>query len=161
MGPRDVGRILQAHYKHCLRSAAVRKAPSKNATLKNRHAGETCYVLATGPSIKNFDLKRLKGQYCIALSNFIVHPDFELLNPEYYCIAPFHDPITEEAWRNWMTSLDQKTGKGTKFFFGASDLERNTGEQLFADKENYFIEFRGSPPQIIDVDLTKKLPGPQ
>ena len=44
----------------------------KNRALNNRHVGERCFILATGPSIKKQDLKLLRGETCIALSNFFV-----------------------------------------------------------------------------------------
>lgn len=134
----------------------------KNAVLSNRHQGERCFILATGPSIKKQDLTLLRDETCIAVSNFFVHPDYATIKPRYHCIAPYHPPITEEAWQIWMAELSAGVGDAT-MFFGLSDLERNTHNGLFVDKDAHFLDFRGTweSTRAKGVDLTRRIPGPQ
>lgn len=35
---------------------------------KNKHEGERCFILATGPSLSNVDLTRLKGEICFGVN---------------------------------------------------------------------------------------------
>src|SRR6185437_6208885 len=55
-----------------------------NQSIYNRHAGQRCFILATGPSIKTQPLHLLAGETCISVSNFFVHPDYGLIRPRYH-----------------------------------------------------------------------------
>jgi len=129
----------------------------RNRVLHNRHAGERCFILATGPSIKKQNLKLLQGENCIAVSNFFIHPDFALLKPRYYCIAPYHHPITEKAWHAWMKELDNKTGKSV-MFFALRDRKRTGGHGFFVDRQvHYFHAAEANDDKTIathGIDLT-------
>jgi len=133
---------------------------NQNIKLKDIHHNERCFILATGPSIKNQDLKLLNGENCIAVSNFFVHPDYSIIKPKYYCVAPFHAPITEEAWQKWMSGLENGTGN-SMMFFSLSDQVRN--QKYFVNREVNFLNFGGSMDSIIHrgIDISRKIPGPQ
>src|SRR5262245_9249216 len=75
---------------------------AKNAALRNQHQGERVFLLATGPSIKKQTLRPLQHENCIALSNFYVHPDFQLIKPRFYVLPLYHEPIRPAAWEAWM-----------------------------------------------------------
>jgi hypothetical protein len=57
------------------------------AHFRDRHKGETCYVLGDGPSIKRFDLGRLSGHpaFCCGLLPF--HRDFEKLDVRWISLV--------------------------------------------------------------------------
>lgn len=143
-------------------SSEERTVLERNRDLHNRHLGERCFILATGHSLKRQDLKLLQGEICIAVSNFFVHPDFAVINPRYYCVAPHHAPITEEAWQCWMEEMDKGT-KDTVMFFGLADKERNSGGGLFAGRQVYYLKFRGVWDTIAarGLDLSCSIPAPQ
>jgi hypothetical protein len=138
---------------------------AKNKIFHRRHQGERCFILGTGPSINNQDLKVLQGEHCIAVSNFFVHPDYRIIKPYYYCIAPHHPPISEKAWQAWMTDLAAKTGDET-FFFSLGDQWRVEANDNFASKnKNYlhFCEFDDVANSIMTmgIDLSSSLFSPQ
>jgi hypothetical protein len=135
---------------------------SQNDELKNKHAGQRCFILATGPSIKNQDLKPLKDELCISVSNFFMHPDYDLIRPRYHCIAPFHPPITEPAWNAWMRDVEARTAQAI-LFFALSDKARNSQLGMFAEREKHYLDFRGSweDLQRNGVDLTMPTPAAQ
>lgn len=133
-----------------------------NRQLKDRHAGQRCFVLATGPSIKRQPLHRLAGQTCISVANFFVHPDAPAIRPAYHAIAPFHPPITEAGWQAWMAEVAAGTGDAT-LLFGLTDLERNAAGGHFAGREQYHLGF-GTPIDLLTAhgaDLTRPMPSPQ
>ena len=133
-----------------------------NRQLKDRHAGQRCFILATGPSIKQQPLHRLAGETCISVANFFVHPDAARIRPAYHVIAPFHQPITEEAWQAWMGEVATGTGEAS-LIFGLTDLERNGRNGQFAGREQYHLGF-GTPIELLTAhgaDLTRPLPTPQ
>ncbi|NEQ78812.1 MAG: hypothetical protein F6K26_00490 [Moorea sp. SIO2I5] len=130
----------------------------KNQVLHNRHAGERCFILATGPSIKSQNLKLLQGENCIAVSNFFLHPDYSLIRPRYYCIAPYHLPLTEESWSGWMKELDHGTGDST-FFFSLRDQKRVEVTGHFANRQLHYLWFGASSEMILNsgIDLTRPI----
>ena len=76
---------------------------AENSILKNRSINiGRCFILATGPSINDIDLSILKGEFCISVSNFFVHPLFNEIKPEYHIFAESHHPITEEQYVSWL-----------------------------------------------------------
>jgi N-acetylneuraminate synthase len=135
---------------------------AENQKLHNRHAGEKCFILATGPSIKAQPLRQLAGQTCISVSNFFVHPDCAAIRPRYHCVAPYHKPITEEAWQTWLAEMAAKTGSA-ELFFGLQDIDRNAAGGTFSDRKIHHLNLGGPISQLEaqGVDLTRALPSPQ
>jgi CMP-N-acetylneuraminic acid synthetase len=102
----SLARSTSAHLRFAMRtSAAERRRLAANAALKDRHRGERCFIVATGPSIKTQDLRSLRGETVIAVSNFFVHAEFRAIAPRYYCIPPWHVEVTEPAWAAWLGEL--------------------------------------------------------
>jgi len=134
----------------------------KNRELAKHHAGERCFILGCGPSIKQQNLKLLKNETCIAVSNFFVHPDYATIEPQYYCIAPYHAPITEAAWQKWMKELNEATGD-VKMFFSLTDRHRKPRNGFFAGKQIYYLKFGASWDELAarGVDITHPVPAPQ
>ncbi|HEY8746507.1 MAG TPA: N-acetylneuraminate synthase family protein [Tepidisphaeraceae bacterium] len=133
-----------------------------NQDIYDRHAGQRCFILATGPSIKTQPLHLLAGETCISVSNFFVHPDYNLIRPKYHCVAPFHSPITEDAWQGWLGEMSSRTGDA-ELFFGLQDLERNAGKGWFEGRTVRHLQFGGALSQLEaqGVDLTRAMPAPQ
>jgi 8-oxo-dGTP pyrophosphatase MutT (NUDIX family) len=134
----------------------------RNLELLNKHQGNRCFVIGTGPSIGKQDLCGLRNEICIAVSNFFVHPLFDKIKPKYYCIAPYHAPITEDAWQAWMDELNAHIGN-SNLFCGANDIERNMAKGRLKNNCPYFIDFNGNYQDIISngIDLTRPVPGVQ
>jgi N-acetylneuraminate synthase len=135
---------------------------AENQKLRNRHAGERCFILATGPSVRGQSLHQLAGETCISVSNFFVHPDYARILPRYHCVAPFHKPITEDGWQEWLAEMAGKTG-GAELFFGLQDLERNGQGGLFNVRQVHHMHLGGSLGQLEahGIDLTRALAAPQ
>lgn len=137
---------------------------SRNAELKNKHAGARCFILATGPSIKQQDLKPLKNEICISVSNFFVHLDYATIKPKYHCVAPYHQPITEAAWQDWLRNIAAGTGDAT-MCFGMSDKDRNSCNGIFCQRQVHYLKFATSMEMLFDkgngVDLTVPAVPPQ
>jgi N-acetylneuraminate synthase len=133
-----------------------------NQGIYNRHAGQRCFILATGPSINSQPLHLLAGETCISVSNFFVHPDYAVIRPRYHCVAPHHAPITEDAWQTWLSDMAMRT-LDAEMFFMLPDLERNSRNGYFNDRAVRHIQ-PGAPLTQLEsqgVDLTRALPSPQ
>ena len=131
----------------------------KNRIFQNRHSGERCFILATGPSIDKQNLRLLKGETCLAVSSFYLHPDFEIICPRYYCYAPFHYPGEEKSWHLEMQKLEKVT-ENTVIFFALSDMERNQRNGLFSGRQIHFLDFSGSweDASAQGIDLAQPVP---
>lgn len=137
---------------------------SKNYLLMNKHIGKRCFILATGPSLTKIDIRLLKDEYCIGVSNFYLHPQYAIIKPKYYCIAPFHFPLTENFWFEWMKEIDKRTDDMTNYFFSVNDFFRCTQKNLFVNRELFFLDFSGSSINNSNkkiIDLQKPLLSPQ
>lgn len=95
----------------------------KLKAFKGIHKGERCFILASGPSINKQDLKPLKDEYCIAVSQFFLHPDIEIIKPEYHCFAPQHEPFDDDTNKIIFDNYTKHYTFPIKAFIGTSDYE--------------------------------------
>ncbi len=119
-----------------------------------------CFILATGPSIRTQDLRVLKGETCIAVSNFCVHPQYDLIRPEYYCIPKLSfPPTTVESAVQWFTDITAKMGEA-KMFLAIGDRELVRANGLFPGKAVHYLGFGKSWDRVgvQGIDLTRPLP---
>jgi len=128
----------------------------KNKQLKNA-AGNTgrCFILATGPSIKEQDLSGLENEFCISVSNFFVHPLFKKINPRYHIFAGSHPPITPKQMADWWRDAeDHFRGSSTNVFIHAANKNIQEKFGLFKDRKLYYYLDGGKYP----VDFSRAIP---
>ena len=115
-----------------------------NVELKDKHKGGRCFMLGSGPSIKDENLKPLKNEIVFALNNFYVHDDFsEIMRGEvekYYMTAPIHPPQTETEWKDWFSDMEQHMPKNVNLIFGISNQNNNIKSIL--SHHNLFVNFK-------------------
>ena len=166
--PLGIQNIIKAGKRELLKSKNISKKEieekrilQQNKSLKNIHKGERCFILATGPSIKSIDLKQLKHEYCIAVSHFYLHPDFHVVNPQYYCIAPWHPSHPEEAYNHLLSEIGS-VAKKANFFIGISEYDRVPKNQISLGERVNFLGFGASSPDLITqgLDLCKPILSP-
>ncbi len=137
--------------------ARNRKYLVRNREIKGKQAGRRCFILATGPSVKTQNLKMLAGEFCISVSNFFVHPDFQTIRPEYHLFVMSHSPVTEEQWGHWMKDAEHHFENGQKIFVGISAKETLDAYKAFSKQNVYYYMFgnkRLLPYQ--HIDFTKR-----
>jgi len=119
--------------------------------LKDKHLGERCFILATGPSIQEQDLTVLEGELCIAVSHFFLHKDIKRISPRYHVLAPYHPPFSfielDKVFRSLNEAYegDVTLALGhTAYEFSAYNFLQKNPEYL---KKNYFfIDYSKSQP---------------
>jgi hypothetical protein len=132
----------------------------KNKVLNNS-VGEnkTCYILACGPSINEMDLSKLKGEDCISVSNFFVHPLYNEIQPKYHIFAPTHPPIIDEQYNSWIEDFHQKTKFETKIFLNSLDKSITDNVDVSKNISRYYYELTDIMPDLFDdIVLEKPLP---
>ena len=94
-----------------------RQILQNNAVYKNIHKGERCFILCSGPSINELDLKKLKDEKCISCSRHHQHPDYAIYAPQYHCVPQVttQHNINEDLALQLFEETDQYIGKATLF----------------------------------------------
>jgi hypothetical protein len=57
-----------------------------NEILKIKSSFEECYIISSGPSINNQDLKKLNNKITFVSNDFHTYKDFKLIRPTFYCL---------------------------------------------------------------------------
>ena len=148
-GVQDVAR-------HVYGKIQARRAPDEvlsrcasNAELQDRFAGERCFILATGSSINQQDLRPLQDEFCIGMSMFFLHDNIETIDPEFYVFAPNHSPYDFQLPRKYIEGFNDRLSDETKLFIGHNNYEYSFYQYLQRNPEsrpaNYtYINYNGS-----------------
>lgn len=123
----------------------------KNTELQGQGKGKVAFLLATGPSIKEQNLKLLAGQDCYSLSNFFLHEDLAIINPKYHFFAPYHKPLVLENYIEWLKLADQKLPSETAIFLGWQDQKMIQSAKLFQNREVRYLNFVPIKKPIINI----------
>ena len=146
----------------------LRPLISKNKELKDIHKGDRCFIIGSGPSIKEQNLKPLRDEIVIPVNNFYVHPDFtEIMSgscQKYYMTAPTHAPQDRETWAKWLEEISNYVPSNTKMLFGINKYADNIKSiidehELFPNNEIYwyfpranrYIEKYGFYKRYLDI----------
>tara|TARA_B110001454_G_scaffold179228_1_gene172375 strand:+ start:384 stop:1253 length:870 start_codon:yes stop_codon:yes gene_type:complete len=152
-------------------SLKYKEIVKNNVELKDKHKGGRCFLLGSGPSIKDENLKPLKNEIVFALNNFYVHDDFpEIMSGDvekYYMTAPLHPPQTETEWKEWFSDMENNMPNNVNLIFGISN-QINTAKiimdrhNLFEDHQKYW--FYGGINindyynyKLRDIDITRMI----
>lgn len=126
-----------------------------NQNLKGSSNKKRCFILATGPSIKEQNLDGLENESCISVSNFFVHPLFHKIKPHYHVFAGWHPPITPEQMGEWWadaTSHFKETSLNV--FIHARNKNIKERFSVFSQQPVYYYLDGGDFP----IDFTKAIP---
>ena len=129
----------------------------KNRSLKNSGSGKRAFLLATGPSIKDENLKQLAGEDCFTVSNFFLHEDINLINPKFHFFAPYHKPLILENYIEWLRQADKALPNDTKIFLGHTTQDLVTKYKLFPEREVYYLYLSN----YFSTDITGPIMFPQ
>lgn len=120
--------------------------------LKDRHRGERCFIVGSGPSVKQQDLSRLKGEYVLSVNNAFVHPAFIDEKPKYHVISPVvashRDNMPIANYVAWLADMEGKTA-GVEMFFHIGDYSLVENNHLFSGRTIHWVEYTNTR----DVDF--------
>lgn len=95
----------------------IKKSRRANVMCRDKHKGERCFILASGPSIKNQDLALIKNEWCISMSMFFLHEQYETIKPHYHVFAPNHSPFDFELTKKYLEGLEKVVSWDQEVFF--------------------------------------------
>jgi len=116
---------------------------------RGRHAGERCFILATGPSITGQDLTLLASETCIAVSHFFLHEDVGRIDPAYHVLAPYHPPFDFDTLEKLFDGLGERYSDRVTYFVGHTPYEYSIAEYLKRNPQRrrpnmHFVDYSGS-----------------
>jgi hypothetical protein len=157
-GVLDLARGKRPEAKPLLRREDVALVQA-NQLYRGKHRDERVFILASGPSIQKQDLSGLRGEKCISVSNFFVHPLFQEIRPLYHCIAPLHPPFTDDDGVRWFNQMESRMA-GTTFFLGITDRRLIEGNGLLPSQTIRYLDFSGDWNKNANTgfDLSRPLP---
>lgn len=134
----------------------------KNLELKNNAQKKRCFLLATGPSIKNQDLSLLQGEDCFSISNFFLHENINEICPKFHFFAPYHKPLILENYINWLKLADTKLPAETNIILATSNEYLVKEYNLFPNRRIFYVELDGTRlKEPINTDITLPIMAPQ
>lgn len=151
-------------YHHLLRSEVMvpleyQDIIQRNIRFCNIHQGERIFIIGNGPSIKNTDLKKIKDAKKMVVSNFYLHKDYAMVNPDYYCLAQFTytDKFDEYSAYNWLQEIGNNS-KEPQFFFNISEKNLIDKCRCFEGKKiNYMYLDVLNCDYYDEIDITNKM----
>jgi hypothetical protein len=130
--------------------------------LRNRHAGESCYILGGGPSLKYFDLKKLDEEQIIGTNTIVFHKDFEYLKSIKYVsiIEPWYFQHRLIQPRRF-SAISQLTAQYRQIVKNSSEISffvnlSNYGRLNYANVHYLYRNipsFSGTDPKLSDIDI--------
>lgn len=135
-----------------------------NKKLENTKTGKRCFILGTGPSIKDQNLLKLKNEYTFVVNNFWRHPQFKDIRPKFYVYtdpAGFQKGDKSNYWSEQFFSNTNKINDVTMtsfFNLGAKDvIEINN---LFSSHNIRYLATNGFFNENLkfNIDISKVIP---
>jgi hypothetical protein len=89
-----------------------------NLILKDKYRNKRLFILGSGNSILNYDLKVLSNEYVMTQNSFHMHMDISDINPNFHCVVPFYQ--TDKEYNIWVEYIDDIKLKmpNSIFFWG-------------------------------------------
>lgn len=129
----------------------------RNKELVERPKADICYVLGLGPSLKNVDLNRIKGDTIVVNRFFksgVAFPDFE---PTYY-MAIDKGWFMPKFQKDLQSMINIYKDKSTIYVFHPSAKQISNDLDLSNDRLYYFSAFKGAFSSNKTIDICKVMP---
>ncbi len=109
-----------------------------NDRFKNKHFNDRCFIVGTGPSIKQQDLTFLKDEMVIGVSGLFQHKDIDIINPNYYVLPPVfrgHGKLYDkDNFIQWFKNMDKALSNNTIMILDVSDKKYIEEHNIFKNK---------------------------
>ena len=131
-----------------------------NLGLKNTHLGERCFILGTGPSLKDQDLSLLRNEQTFVVAGFYLHPDYDRVHPKFFAIISTECFKEDEESKKYLADISKKVHEDTTMIlpFQCKDVVEKRG--LFAkNKKIYLSQDKCFTEDMrFNLDIDKQIP---
>jgi len=131
-----------------------------NLAWKNIYDGKRCFMIGTGPSLKDQDLTLLKDEYTFVANGFYLHPDYDVIHPKFFASI---DPIgfdEDRETRKFLETISEKIHSDTVAIFPYQAKEKIERRGLFSKNKIIYLSqdklFRDDLNFNLDID--KQIP---
>ncbi|KPH09993.1 hypothetical protein CO657_02170 [Rhizobium acidisoli] len=146
--------------RHKLTADDVRSL-AENRQLAGLHAGQRCFILGNGPSVKGLDLSRLQGETVITVSNGYLHSDFDKFRSRYHCVPQItYGLMTPEDVVRWFEEMHLHLGS-SELFLSSTEAELVRKHNLFSGRTVRYLvlgESFDERPSVEIVDISQPVP---
>lgn len=143
---------------------AQREVLKLNEIYRNKHRGQRCFVIGTGPSLNTQDLDPLGTELTFVMNAFWQHPIADKWQPTYYLLSDSVYFDGSEHSVGFMRSMNQRISTST-FFAPLHFKEKILELQLLpADRTSWLgfgSEFHEAGTLVEEIDLTSLVPNPR
>lgn len=121
----------------------------KNKKYKNKHRGERCFIIASGPSINGIDFSLFKDEITFTVNQIVRNQNFDKLNTNYHLWADrIFFEIDEENEEDLemldiIKSVNKKSPKAEVFY---ESMAKKMIDKFYLEKDNNVNYF-----QVIDL----------
>lgn len=134
----------------------------RNIEYRNRHQGQRCFIVCSGPSVKKQNLLPLKNEITFFVSTGFLHPDYAAIQPDYHCTPDIQltPKLTKEKYIEWLKLMDSNIGN-TQLFLSAADEDFIKQNNLFSTRRVSYLNMglNWNPYRRKIYDITQKIPG--
>jgi hypothetical protein len=140
----DLIRKILEYKKYISMSKQDKKLLKNNLEIKGIHRGSRCFVMGTGSSINNQNIKLLKDDYVICVSKAYEHADYNIIKPKYHVLPPIinsHSNVYERRdFIEWLKEIELET-ENAEMFFHIGDKELISENGLFKNRIIHWFDF--------------------
>jgi hypothetical protein len=143
-----------------------REVLAVNRTIKGKYTGKRCFVIGSGPSVKEIDLNKFKDEYTFVCAQFDRHPQFKSLEPSFYILSDssyFTEREGNNYWPEQFKLKDKTIDKNTTIFVDLKAKDFIEKYSMFRNHQYYYCGTQGifSENLPLNINLDKYTPWPK
>lgn len=140
---------------------------SENQILEKKHAGQRCFIIGNGPSVKGVDILKLKDEINFCISNGYLHNDYLKIKPKFHFIPSltYSDKpggLNETKACEWFSEIKKRTGDA-EIVLSLQEYKLVKKHNLFENKKVWWVYYGNILNKNCDMTkpLSKILSAPQ
>jgi hypothetical protein len=145
------------YFQYLLNYRAMKPVLDRNRIFRNRHIGERCFIVLSGPSLNSIDIELIADEQVFCVNHFYKTEAFDIVRPNYYCAIDSHffDSRYLGEKDNYINKILDKTDGRTSCLF-SMDFAKN-----FQLRDNVFLHYGKHTPMRgrIKSDATSMISG--
>jgi hypothetical protein len=114
------------------------KLLSRNVSLKHMNIRERCFIMGTGPSLKQQDLKWLKNEDVFSTSWCMLIGNYNIIDPRYYVTPPAYGDCRGEEYVYEMNKYIDQNVNSNIIILDYFDKPYIDQLNLYQDKKRYY-----------------------
>lgn len=142
-----------------------RKILSRNLELKNKYAGNRCFILGSGPSLADVDLSILNKEFTFVVNEFDKNKQYTSLSPTFHLIieSNYFTDNGPEYWRNNFKEKDRRIPTKTTMITHLKARPYVNKYGLFKQHQVYYVGTCGifSNNFPFNLELNRYVPNPK